>query len=228
MRSRLLGNTIQNVVGDGIQFWRNSFDGANQSQWYQKQACSDLRFEINHVTNATTGAGIWGLGVVVVTFSGNVVDGVGDLGIDCEWCTNVTIASNALQNCHNAGISLMISNMHATISNNAIEIYSPCYKGATPGGMHGGMGIWLSPTNHHAFHDDTGHNDVTISDNTVLVRADTPDPPRASGVVMPDRKGIEVASGTGILLRGNRLLNESVSSINPYIIPDPPPPGRAA
>ena len=219
----ITGNTIQNIVGDGIQFWCNSFAGANESQWYQKQACTDLRFEGNHVTNASTGAGIWGLGVVGVTFEGNVVDGVGDLGIDCEWCTNVTITSNTLRNCHNAGISLMISNRHATISNNTIEVYSPGYKGATPGGMHGGMGIWLSPTNHHAFPGDTGHSDITISDNTVLVRANTPDPPSHSNtVVVPDRKGIEVASGNRIFIRGNTLLNGSVSSIDPYNVPTPP------
>eukprot|EP01047_Picozoa_sp_COSAG01_P053527 COSAG01_NODE_5748_length_4061_cov_8.928067_3_plen_154_part_00 len=111
----VINNTVHDVAGHGIQFWCN---------WnFKIQACHTLRFTSNYVRNARGGANIWGTGGVGVVMSGNDVASAGDVALDCEWCTDVMIVSNAVRDGHNAGISLFLSCRDVLIADNVVWLY---------------------------------------------------------------------------------------------------------
>ena len=58
-----------------------------------------------------------------VVMSDNNVDIAGDVALDCEWCTDVTIVRNIVRNGHNAGISLFLSCHDVLIADNTVWLY---------------------------------------------------------------------------------------------------------
>ena len=150
----ITGNTVSNTTTQGIQFWGN---------WkFQNQDSSNLLISGNTVTNSGGGA-IWGTGARNVTITNNVVNGASDVGLDLEWCGDSVISGNTVHKAVNAGISLFYSCDNVQIAGNTVyNDYVGTASGYPP------AGIWLTNANPGIFTGNTGHQNITITGNTIV------------------------------------------------------------
>ena len=151
-------NTIVDARVHGIQFWGNS-------NW-QRQESSDLIFAHNYVKNGGSGP-IWGTGASRVIMIGNIVDGANDIGLDLEWCADSVIANNTVRNCQEAGIALFYACKRVTITGNTVINNEEITEGEAKKSWFVRSGIWLTYPNRDVFKNDFGHEDITISGNTI-------------------------------------------------------------
>lgn len=152
----ILNNFVEKCRIHAIQFWGN---------WeFERKDTSDIVISGNQVKDGG-GAAIWGTGAVRVAVTGNIVDGVDDVGIDLEWCDDAAITGNVTRNCENAGISLFFSCHRVTISGNTV-LNDRIYKDP-PGNWWVRSGIWLTYPNIEKFKGDAGHRDINITGNTI-------------------------------------------------------------
>ena len=150
----------------------------------------------NYVKNAPSGdGGIWGVGVIGVVMSGNIVECAKDVGLDLEWCEDSVITGNVVRDTENGGISLFFSCKNITISGNTI--YNNRVYEKEPGAYWVRAGIWLTYRNTETFQNDTGHENITITGNTIV---------NSPG----KRRAVWVGYGKNVLIRGNHLLNGNV------------------
>ncbi len=156
---RVMNNTVTDCSQHGIQFWGNY-------NWQENSRNRDLIFSGNIVKNGGAGA-IWGTGYSNVIMSNNLIDGAEDVGLDLEWCDDSVITGNVIHNAKNGGISLFFRCRRVSISGNTI-INDWDWKGEKPGDWWIRAGIWLTFPNREEYKNDTGHEDVTITGNTIF------------------------------------------------------------
>ncbi len=186
---RTMQNTVLDSTKHGIQFW-------SQDKWRPQFRTRNLWFCNNYVKNAPSGdGGIWGVGVIGVVMSGNIVECAKDVGLDLEWCEDSVITGNVVRDTENGGISLFFSCKNITISGNTI--YNNRVYEKEPGAYWVRAGIWLTYRNTETFQNDTGHENITITGNTIV---------NSPG----KRRAVWVGYGKNVLIRGNHLLNGNV------------------
>ncbi len=186
---RTMQNTVLDSTKHGIQFW-------SQDKWRPQFRTRNLWFCNNYVKNAPNGdGGIWGVGVIGVVMSGNIVECAKDVGLDLEWCEDSVISGNVVRDTENGGISLFFSCRNITITGNTI--YNNRVYEKEPGAYWVRAGIWLTYRNTKTFKDDTGHENITITGNTIV---------NGPG----KRRAIWVGYGKNVLIRGNHILNGNV------------------
>jgi hypothetical protein len=132
------------------------------------QKSEDVIVTGNYVKNGGHGA-IWGTGVTRAVFANNIVDGASDVGLDLEWSEDSVITANTVRNCANAGIALFFACRRIGISGNTILNDHPMPEpGKTaPGGWWVRSGIWLTSPDRKKFPEDSGHEAITITGNTI-------------------------------------------------------------
>ena len=173
-------NIVEDCAVHGIQFWGN---------WkYEVMDCADLIFTGNYIRNGGGGA-IWGTGAKRVVMANNIIDTVHDVGLDPEWCEDVTIIGNTVRNCETAGIALFLSCKNVAITGNTIVIDHD-EKGRRDG-------IWLTGVNTKLFKGDTGHSFISITGNTIIGHG-------------PKKHGIAVESGDHIVCAANVMENADI------------------
>lgn len=186
---RTMQNTVLDCTKHGIQFW-------SQDKWRPQFRTRNLWFCNNYVRNAPSGdGGIWGVGVIGVVMSGNIVERAMDVGLDLEWCENAVISGNIVRDTEHGGISLFFSCKNITITGNTVcndRIYSKAQ-----GGYWVRAGIWLTYPNTKTFKEDHGHENITIAGNTII---------NGSG----PRRAIWIGCGKNILIQGNNLNGATV------------------
>lgn len=181
---RTMRNTVTGSIKHGIQFW-------SQDHWRPEARTRNLWFCDNYVKNSPTGdGGIWGVGVIGVVMSGNIVECARDVGLDLEWCEDAVISGNVTRDTEHGGISLFFSCRNVTITGNTV-VNNRVYD-KEPGGYWVRAGIWLTYPNTGTFKNDTGHENITIAGNTIV---NGPGP----------RRPIWVGSGRNILIRNNNI-----------------------
>lgn len=181
---RTMQNTVLDCTKHGIQFW-------SQDKWRPQFRTRNLWFCNNYVKNAPSGdGGIWGVGVIGVVMSGNIVERAMDVGLDLEWCENAVISGNIVRDTEHGGISLFFSCKNITITGNTV--YNDRIYSKAPGGYWVRAGIWLTYPNIKTFKEDYGHENITIAGNTII---NGPGP----------RRAIWIGCGKNILIQGNNL-----------------------
>ncbi len=186
---RTMQNTVLGSTRHGIQFW-------SQDNWKPEARTRNLWFCNNYVKNAPSGdGGIWGVGVIGVVMSGNIIEGAKDVGLDLEWCENAVISGNVTSDTAYGGISLFFSCKNVTISGNTV--YNNRVYDKDPEDYWVRAGIWLTYPNVKTFKDDTGHENITIAGNTVI---------NAPG----KRRAVWIGCGRNILIQGNNLVQGTV------------------
>ena len=186
---RTVRNTVLDSTKHGIQFW-------SQDHWRPQFRTRNLWFCDNFVKNASSGeGGIWGVGVIGVVMSGNVVDGAKDVGLDLEWCEDAVVSGNVVRNTEHGGISLFFSCKNVTITGNTV--YNNRIYAKEPEGYWVRAGIWLTYRNVKTFRNDTGHENITISGNTVI---------NGPG----KRRSVWIGCGRNVLIRGNQFIGAPV------------------
>jgi hypothetical protein len=188
------GNVLHNITQHGIQFWGNFNNKVQDS--------TNLTFAHNVVRNVSHGADIWGTGAVGVAFESNVVDGAGDVALDCEWCTDVVFRNNSVRNGRNAGISLFLSCKNVSITDNSIWMWE---NEADDTGL--GYGIWLTGTDKKKVPSDLGHHNVSIAGNTIFALGSRSTPAKFGKG--KGKHAVAVQSGTLISLGHNVLNNDT-------------------
>ncbi|MBS1372240.1 MAG: right-handed parallel beta-helix repeat-containing protein [Lentisphaeria bacterium] len=158
-RIRVADNDVEECRKHGIQFWGNY-------KWDPTRRSESLIVTGNRVRNGGAGA-IWGTGYRDIVIANNLVDGAKDVGIDLEWCDDAAITGNVVRNTQNGGISLFFSARRVSIAGNTI-INSWKYKTGLRDQWAIRAGIWLTYLNTKDFPGDTGHEDVTITGNTIF------------------------------------------------------------
>ncbi len=157
-RCRVSGNRVERARIHGIQFWGN---------WkWERHGSEDLLFTGNWVKEGG-GGGIWGCGADRVTMTGNIVDGVTDVGLDVEWCNDVAISGNVVKSAANAGISCFFSCKRVAITGNTILNDHPYEEPDPPPGWWCRAGIWLTAPNPAEFAGDLGHEAISIVGNVI-------------------------------------------------------------
>ena len=158
-RIRILDNDVEECRKHGIQFWGNY-------KWNPELRSESLLVTGNRVRNGGAGA-IWGTGYRDIVIANNLVDGAKDVGIDLEWCDDAAITGNVVRNTQNGGISLFFSARRVSIAGNTI-VNSWKYETCLHDQWAIRAGIWLTYLNTKEFPGDTGHEDVTITGNTIF------------------------------------------------------------
>lgn len=182
---RTVGNRVLDSTKHGIQFW-------SQDRWRPQFRTRNLWFCENYVKNAPSGdGGIWGVGVIGVVMSGNIVECAKDVGLDLEWCEDALISGNVVRDTEHGGISLFFSCRNVTISGNTV--YNNRIYAKEAEGYWVRAGIWLTYQNQKTFQNDTGHENITIAGNTII---------NGPG----KRRAIWIGCGKNILVRGNQLI----------------------
>ena len=144
------GNTVTDCAEHGIVWWGNWKGEAKLSR--------DIIISGNYVRYGGAGA-IWGTGAARVSIVGNIVATAKDVGIDAEWCDDITVSGNVVADAANAGISLFYACTNASICGNTVVI---------PDAAEGLLrGIWLTDPNRKEMPDDHGHRNVAIFGNTI-------------------------------------------------------------
>ena len=207
-RVKVLGNSVVNARLHAIQFWGSI--GSGRGKEHERIGSKDLIFANNYVKNGGGGA-IWGAGGRWIIMTGNIIDGVRDVGLDPEFCEDVVISGNVTRNCYNAGISLFFTCKRVTITGNTI------YNNAMPNdkqkaAIHTMLqrkltekekrltwfvrsGIWLVPPNREKMATDTGHEDITIVGNTIYTVGDD-NIPRRDIWIGAESKNVRIESNT--------------------------------
>ena len=176
-RIQVIGNTISETANHGIQFWGN---------WkWETKVCSDLLFANNYIYRGGD-TGIWGTGATRVVMVGNIVHEARDVGLDLEWVDDSTISGNTVRGSWNAGISLFYTCANVSITGNTVVI--------TEGREGRRDGIWLTPTNKKTFPKDNGHQNVSITGNTIIAEGKS-------------KHGINIGSGSNIVCAANTMQN---------------------
>ncbi len=111
------GNVIREMKMHGIEFWGHHRDYPNKK--FTVMGCEDLIFTNNYIYRGGGGA-IWGTAARRVVIANNVIDTAHDIGLDPEWCEDVTIVGNTIRNCETAGIALFLSCRNVAITGNTI------------------------------------------------------------------------------------------------------------
>jgi len=186
---RTVQNTVLDSTKHGIQFW-------SQDKWQPQFRTRNLWFCNNYVRNAVSGeGGIWGVGVIGVVMSGNIVECAKDVGLDLEWCEDSVISGNVVRDTEHGGISLFFSCRNITITGNTV--YNNRVYEKEPGAYWVRAGIWLTYRNVKTFRNDMGHENITISGNTVV---------NGPG----KRRAVWVGYGKNVLVQGNNLNGAAV------------------
>ena len=233
-RVKVLGNTVVDAYRHGIQFWGSQ--GSGKGKEHEKILSEDLIFANNYVKNGGGGA-IWGAGGRRVIMTGNIVDGCKDVGLDPEFCEDVTITGNIANNCYNAGISLFytckrVSIVGNTVYNNSVPkdkeksaIFTMLQRKLTKEEMnvpwYVRSGIWLVPPNRAKMATDTGNEDVTIVGNTIYTKRDDGIPRRdiwIGGSVKNVRIEANTLSGQGVYF-GDQQANLFRLGKQPLMLP---------
>jgi len=157
---RVLNNSVSDCTEHGIQFWGNY-------NWKDESRCQNIIFSGNIVKNGGRGA-IWGTGYRNIIMSNNLIDGAKDVGLDLEWCDDSVIVGNVVRNTENGGISLFFRCRRVTITGNTVINNWEWQEDPKPDSWWVRTGIWLTYPNTKTFKDDTGHEDITISGNTIF------------------------------------------------------------
>ncbi len=110
------GNIIVNYA-HGVQFWGGDANPAVDGAIANVRKAKNIVISDNIVTGSIVG-GVWGSMGEYITFTGNVISGCGDVGIDVEGCNRATIAGNTTHNCVGGGIATFSLNSQITIVGN--------------------------------------------------------------------------------------------------------------
>ena len=222
-RVKVLGNSVVNARLHAIQFWGSI--GSGRGKEHERIGSKDLIFANNYVKNGGGGA-IWGAGGRWIIMTGNIIDGVRDVGLDPEFCEDVVISGNVTRNCYNAGISLFFTCKRVTITGNTIynnAMPNPKQKAAIHTMLQRKLtekekrltwfvrsGIWLVPPNRQKMATDTGHEDITIVGNTIYTVGDD-NIPRRDIWIGSESKNVRIESNTlsghGVYYGGHHMVN---------------------
>ena len=197
----VIDNRLIDIGQHGIQFWGNYN--------FQEMLCEDLVFKGNHITNVPGGAYLWGTGAKRVLMLNNIGDGgAGDVGFDLEWCYDSAIIGNYAENVRNAGIALFLSCKNIEIRENTVKVHSG------PAGWVWGdlrLGIWLTATNTGIFPGDMGHENVSMTGNTVICEQATGRHAIAVGSTGPAGN---IVTSANVLVNGDIYTHDSGSITN--------------
>ncbi len=230
-RIKVLGNTVVDARGHGLQFWGSA--GSGKGKECERIESEDLIFANNYVKNGG-GAAIWGSGGRRVILNGNIVDGCHDVGIDPEFCEDVVITGNVTRNCRNAGISLFFSCKRVSITGNTIynnsvpndkqkaAIFSVLQRELTEEEMdlpwYVRSGIWLTSPNRQKMATDTGHENITIVGNTIYTE-DGDGIPRRDIWIGAEVKNVRIEgntlSGKGVYYGGHHMAKQNLEKLGP-------------
>ncbi|MBI4977227.1 MAG: right-handed parallel beta-helix repeat-containing protein [Spirochaetes bacterium] len=185
----IVSNNVYDCTEHGIQFWGN---------WkFEQQKSSNITIIGNTVRNGGGGA-IWGTGASNVLMAYNHVDGAKDVGLDLEWCSDSAIISNTARNTRNACASLFFRCSNVSIAYNDLTNDYPISEKEAAKTWWVRAGIWLTYPNTQKFKNDTGHDNIRIYSNRIIV---------AEGV----RRGMWLGNTSKrIFLQGNTINNEAM------------------
>jgi hypothetical protein len=165
-RVRIADNRVADARLHGIQIWGAWRPVVNGRREWRRKACEDIVVTGNYVKNGGDGA-IWGTGVKRAVFANNIVDGAADAGLDLEWSEDSVITANTVRDCANAGIALFFACSRIGITGNTIINDHPLPQKTDTSGWWVRSGIWLTSPNRKEFSEDHGHENITLTGNTI-------------------------------------------------------------